>query len=133
MILLMILLLLIIIAVMILMMYIMTKLIDFEVDHVNPIDLCSTIEKLVKPFIILDSINVLITLIEIKTCWILFLMNGAILAQTVIMKQKKHRIFEPMTIVRDMSKTKGQIIIVLVVSSISFIIALVQTLFAAFT
>ncbi|OHT13157.1 hypothetical protein TRFO_16822 [Tritrichomonas foetus] len=69
---------------------------------------------------------------EPKRGWPLFIANGIIAGAIFYLMRSKRQIFEPMTIVRDMNQIEGRHIICIVVCAVSFVYALVQTLFVAF-
>lgn len=111
---------------------ILNALMEFEVDHVNPIDLCSTLEKRVNPVLALQSAFTFCSILDPKRGWPLFIFNFLITIAIIYLKRSKRQIYEPMTIVRDMSQIEGRHIVCIVVCAVSFVYTLVQTLFVAF-
>lgn len=112
---------------------ILNALLEFEVDHVNPIDLCSTLEKRVNPILALQSAFTLCSIFDPKRGWPLFIFNLLITIAIIYLKRSKRQIYEPMTIVRDMNQIEGRHIVCIVVCAVSFVYTLVQTLFVAFS
>lgn len=111
---------------------ILNALIEFEVDHVNPIDLCTTLEKRVNPTLYIQGFFTFLTIWDIKRGWPLLIFNLLITIGMIYLKKTKKQIFDPMTIVRDMAQIEGRHIICIVVCAVSFVYTLVQTIFVAF-
>lgn len=111
---------------------ILSSLIDFEIDHVNPIDLCSTLEKKVNPIIVVHSAISITSVFIMSKAWPIFIVNAGIVSYIIYIRKSKNRLFEPMTIVRDMKQVKGRHIIFLVLNCLLFIFGFVETLISAF-
>jgi len=110
---------------------IITTIIDFQIDHVNPIDVCTSLSKNIQPLFILLSSNIVLSILKLFKAWPLIIVNAGLLVFFYLNKKKRNRYFEPMTIVRDSDHIKNRHIVVLVLNAFSFIYALVMTLLEA--
>lgn len=119
--------LLILIALSVLYIMIINNLVDFQTDRINPLDICSSLDKLIKPVKIIHLACAAATLTSIKYCFPVTLFNLGI-AYYFYSQTKTHRYFEPLTIVRDSDGKKYRLIGCLVGVVLSFIYMLVYTI-----
>lgn len=84
---------------------IMNSLTEFETDRINPIDICVSLEKYIRPLMIAHAVTALMTLVRFRYLWIVTIYNIASVAY-YFQKTRKHKFFEPLTIVREITKKK---------------------------
>ena len=85
---------------------IVSHLVEFEVDHVNPLDLAYSLERYINPILVCEAAVALLSLSDLLFGLPLILGHAAVVAYIFYLKQKRSRIFDPMTIVRDIGPTK---------------------------
>lgn len=112
---------------------IVNSLIDFEIDHVNPLDMCSQLEKKINPVMGICAGISLISLLDIGKTWLIIIAHLAIIGTIFYTKNvtRKNRVFDPMLIVRDMTKIKTRHIVFLVIELIAVIYCLIQAILTA--
>ena len=109
---------------------IINDIVDFQIDHINPIDISATLEKFIKPVIYLHAGISAACILDFYHNWPILIVN-ALIAGYFIKKTQKRRYFEPLTIVRDANSHKYTFIGCLVATIISFIYLLVLTIIVA--
>ena len=116
---------------------VLSKLVDFQLGQTTVIDLCFHLENnYVKPLIYLHHGMTLTSILAIKKAWPIFLLD-LLMSLNIIYIQtnansKRAQIFEPATIVRDISKLKIRHLAALGINFISSIYLLVITLLTIF-
>lgn len=111
---------------------IISDLLDFEADCRNPLDLCCQLDSRVMPILVIEGVAAVLTLGDLRRSWALLIGRLAIILVTLKMRTRK-RFFDPMTIVRDMSKIKIRHAIfagIGVISVVWTLLAMVFTLFS---
>lgn len=124
--------LLIFIAILIAHIIILSKLTDFGSNHVNPIDLCTGLEKYVNPIFILHVAAMVFLLGDLKRSWIILIINTLEVLFMIKKKKSGVKFFEPITIVRDLNKVEYLHVTALVISVLILIYGLMASIFAAF-
>lgn len=109
---------------------IITRLVDFQVDHINPLDICATLGRYVNPLLYFNIAICALSVFQIKTAWPILLAHLAIIGY-MTRRLRKPRYFEPMTIVRDANKYKLEHIIYLAVSILAALYCFVRILLEA--
>ena len=107
---------------------IVSKLIEFQIDHVNPIDICTSLEFFIKPIQILQGIVICFSLIQIRNSWPVFLIFLILFLYIFQISKKQRRYFEPMSIVRDADLIKIRHLIFIGLCGLSFVYSLIQAL-----
>ncbi|EDO15783.1 hypothetical protein Kpol_478p19 [Vanderwaltozyma polyspora DSM 70294] len=79
---------------------------DLEADYINPIELCSRINKLVNPEALLHGVTSLIFLLTGH--WFVFLINLPLLAYNVNKIQLKNQLLDATEIFRSLGKRKRE-------------------------
>ena len=109
---------------------IVNNIVDFQIDHINPIDISATLERFIRPIICIHAGTVLMCLFDLYHNWPALLIH-VIIAGYFIKKTQRRRYFEPLTIVRDANSHKLTFIGCLVGTIFSFIYLVVLTIIVA--
>lgn len=104
---------------------ILGALIDFEHDYVNPLDLCSQLSKKMDPVLIIEIAIGVLALGDLKRGWLILLIHVITIAVILQLKKRRIRMFDPLTIVRDIFKIKVRQSIFWVFDAISLVNVLV--------
>ena len=120
----------IIIAACVLYAIVITNIVDFQIDRINPIDISSTLNKYIKPLMATHGILVLLFIFDIFSYGFSFffqLLIHFLILGYFFKKTKNHKpYFEPLTIVRDSNTHKYTFMGFLVLTAVSFIYQLVM-------
>ena len=120
------------IAAMSLQLFVVGALAEFEVDHVNPLDLCAMLETKVSPILAAEAGVVFLALFDIKVGAVLIVAHLVIIGWLVYVRRQRRRCFDPMVIVRDNPRIKARHIVFAVIDGISFPVIIVKILLALF-
>jgi hypothetical protein len=104
---------------------IVTQIVDFQIDHVNPIDVCVVLEKRVKPVILAQIAVVVTCLLLMFKSWPIFILEFLVLAYGIYLKKKQGRLFNPITIVRESDGLKIRHGIAVAVQMVALIYAII--------
>lgn len=85
---------------------IIAKLVDFQSDHINPLDICTTLGKRVNPLLYLQIAICIVSLLQVRYGWIVCFIHIIIILSMIRRLRRNRRYFEPMIIVRDSAKYK---------------------------
>lgn len=113
-------------------MIIVSHLIEFEVDHVNPLDLAYSLERWITPILTCEGAAGLLCLTHFLFGFPVALIHTIIIGYLLYIKKQKGRIFDPMTIVRDLSSTKLRHILCAAFSAMSMAWILIVVILGLF-
>ena len=111
---------------------IVSHLIEFEVDHVNPLDLAYSLERWITPILACEGAAGLLCLTHFLFGFPVALIHVIIIGYLLYIKKQKGRIFDPMTIVRDLSSTKLRHILCAAFSAMSMAWILIVVILGLF-
>ena len=120
------------IAAMALQLFVIGSLAEFEVDHVNPLDLCAMLETKVSPILAAEAGIVFLSLFDIKVGALLIVTHLVIIGWVVYVRRQRRRCFDPMVIVRDNLRIKARHVLFATIDGISFPVIVVKILLALF-
>lgn len=83
-----------------------TRVVQFEINHVNPFVLCETVEGAMKGTLLAHALTVIVSLFAMKLAWPVFLAGILSLLWLVVVKRTQKRFFDPISIVRNTGKVK---------------------------
>ena len=111
---------------------IITNIVDFQIDHINPLDISATLEKYVKILKYLHVLIVAIFLFDIYHFWPPMILN-IIITWYFYSKTKGKSYFEALTIVRDSNTHKYVFMGLLSFEILAFIYQLIMMIILVFT
>ncbi|EAY23626.1 hypothetical protein TVAG_119630 [Trichomonas vaginalis G3] len=120
-----------IVALAVLYIIIINSLVDFQIDRINPLDICSTLDKFINPLKYVHIFVALTSLGWIKAAFPILIYHFLI-AFHLYYTTRNRRYFEPLTIVRDSDSKKYKLIAILVGVVISFVYSMVIILLSLF-
>jgi hypothetical protein len=94
------------IAVLFLGVLIMIDLIEFTLDHVNPIDICVVLERRGHYLVRIEIATVFCSLFAFRRAWPLLLIGAFVLWCLYRTRSPKGTLFDPLTVVRDLNELK---------------------------
>lgn len=89
----------------------LNSIVEFHISHINPIEFCSDLERNVPYILLSQSAMIIFSLFVFKGAWPLVIINSIFVWFILRIKRKTHRVYDPMTIVRDCTKIRGYHII----------------------
>jgi hypothetical protein len=110
---------------------IITQIVDFQIDHINPIDLCLSLEKRVMPFFYGQVGTIVVLLFLLRRSWPILIVQCGVLVYAISRKRKRSRVFDPITIVRESDQLKIRHGIAIGIQMISIIFGLINLILAA--
>ena len=120
------------IAVMAHQLLIIGALSEFEVDHINPLDLCASLEGKVKSLLGFEAAVCFVSLFDIKWGVLVFLMHIVSVIWVGTARRNRPRYFDPVVIVRDNWKIRKRHVILAFLDGFSFPVIILMLLFAIF-
>lgn len=104
-----------------------TTLYSFEHDYVNPVDLCSYLNKKMDPVTIMEIAVGIIACGDFKRAWVLIILHIGSIGVIMNEKKKRTKMYDPLKVVRDITKIKVRQLIFFVIDAISLVVILVGT------
>lgn len=111
--------------------YIMMKIEDFQNDRRSPIVICKLLNQMEIPVAILQILTTFVTFTILPQSIPIAIMNTLILMYFGYLKFIKKRIFDPITIVREMNSVRKAHVILFLLGIVNIIYSLALFIFSA--
>jgi hypothetical protein len=111
---------------------IVSALSEFQLSSAAPPDLCRQLNLCALPMVSLEGAVCLLAVLDFWRGWPLALLYGAVALFFINVMRRRRRIFEPLTIVRDMNATNLRHVLLTVLGCLALFYTLIRGVFVWF-